>query len=424
LHVLIDAYNLDLREGTGIATYTRNLDHALRLLGCRTSLLFARETAPDSDALVREVAFWGAHTTPAGGRAGQILRAFRRAFAVFDGARAAESIPPSRFVVLRPEERYEGAIVNAPALFEDAFRRYAFMRKFVQVTPPERVDVAHLTYPIPVRVRGAKIVTTIHDLVPLRLPYATMDRKREIVRRHRDVAERSDLLLTVSEASKRDIVNLLDIDPERVCVTYQTTDIQPLRPVEAKNLGRIVGRYGLEPQGYALFVSAIEPKKNLRRLLRAYLDLDPPMPLVVVGKRAWMAKEELGEALAALELRKRKSIIFLDYVPREDLRYLYAGAICMLFPSLYEGFGLPLLEAMQFGVPMLTSNTSSMPEVAGEAALYVDPYDVEDIRNKIERLLTDEALRTWLSQKALEQAQLFTVERYQQALGGAYARIL
>ena len=266
-------------------------------------------------------------------------------------------------------------------------------------------------------------MVTIHDLIPIRLPYTTLDNKREIIGRLRKSVEQASLVITVSEASKADIVNILHVDPDKVAVTYQTTDLKPFRPSERNALPRVLSRYGLEHRRFALFVSAIEPKKNLRRLIEAFLEVDTPMPLVIAGKKAWMWEREIGNIEATFGPRALRRLRFLGYVPRADLRYLYSGAAFLAFPSLYEGFGLPPLEAMQFGCPVLTSNVSSLPEICGEAALYVDPFDRDDIREKLERLVNEPELRKWLSEAGKTQAENYSFDRYVTRLGEAYDKL-
>ena len=171
-----------------------------------------------------------------------------------------------------------------------------------------------------------------------------------------------------------------------------------------------------------LFVGAIEPKKNLGRLLRAYLEADLDAPLVIAGPRAWMADEEIGW-FASQDPRIARKVRLLGHVSVSDLRFLYSGASALTFPSLYEGYGLPLIEAMTFGLPILTAKTSSMPEVCGDAALYCDPFDVRDIRDKLIRLMTDQDARTWLSQRALERSREITMETFTEEVRAGYAKL-
>jgi glycosyltransferase involved in cell wall biosynthesis len=293
----------------------------------------------------------------------------------------------------------------------------------MEVRTAEKLDVLHLTAPLPVRMKGVKTITTIHDLVPVRLPWTTPDNKSEFIHRVRTNAQVSDLIVTVSEASKRDIVEILDVDPAKVAVTGQSSDLAALSGEDVESVPRVLGRFGLSPQGYALFVGALEPKKNLRRLIEAFLETDTDIPLAIVGRRAWLWE---GDAafVATLGDKAKSRLRFLDYVGREDLRRLYAGAQMFLFPSLYEGFGLPVLEAMIAGCPVVTSNAASLPEIAGDGALYVDPLDRDDIRARIEQLMRDPGLRTALGEAARKQAARFSFEAYVARLAEAYGRLL
>jgi glycosyltransferase involved in cell wall biosynthesis len=424
LKILIDAYNRDLEHGTGISTYSRELARALRHLGHETHWLFARHTPKKADRLTDEVTFFD-NTLPMSrlGKVNQQLRRMRQA--LMNSKIKAHVIHEAGTVIRDPDRPYEPNAFNASDLYERAHMRHSMRGSFTRLELKEKVDVFHLTAPIPVSLKekGVQTVVTIHDLIPIRLPYTTLDNKREIIGRLRKSVEQASLVITVSEASKADIVNILHVDPDKVAVTYQTTDLKPFRPSERNALPRVLSRYGLEHRRFALFVSAIEPKKNLRRLIEAFLEVDTPMPLVIAGKKAWMWEREIGNIEATFGPRALRRLRFLGYVPRADLRYLYSGAAFLAFPSLYEGFGLPPLEAMQFGCPVLTSNVSSLPEICGEAALYVDPFDRDDIREKLERLVNEPELRKWLSEAGKTQAENYSFDRYVTRLGEAYDKL-
>ena len=174
---------------------------------------------------------------------------------------------------------------------------------------------------------------------------------------------------------------------------------------------------------YFLFFGAIEPKKNVARLVEAYLASSVNSPLVIVGGPGWGSEQDvkLLKSLAGLDGRKR--IVWLGYLPRDMLAMLIAGARATVFPSLYEGFGLPALEAMALGTPVITSNTSSLPEVVGEAGVLVDPYDVRSISRAIIEIDSDEGMRSELSRRGLAQAEKFSSEAYAKRLASFYARI-
>jgi glycosyltransferase involved in cell wall biosynthesis len=324
---------------------------------------------------------------------------------------------------------------NVQNLFEAQRLHFKLYRNRMNVYFRQAPHIMHWTYPLAIKIRGAHNVYTMHDLVPLRLPYTTLDNKRLYYRLAHQLARRSDNIITVSEASKRDIVSLLGVPEDKVINTYQAVDIparysrKPLADVKAE----IEGTFGLGYQRYFLFFGAIEPKKNVGRLIEAYLASGVQDPLVIVGKKAWKSREELRLLFGNDHVRylftqdgvtqQRRRVQHIDYAPFALLVSLIRGAKAVLFPSLYEGFGLPALEAMLLGTPVMTSNTSSMPEVVGDAAMKIDPYDVSAMVEAIRALDTDADLRGRLSQAGPGQASLFSPERYGVRLREAYGRM-
>jgi glycosyltransferase involved in cell wall biosynthesis len=297
--------------------------------------------------------------------------------------------------------------------------------------PPQ---VMHWTYPLALKVAGARNVYTMHDLVPLRLPYTTLDNKRVYYRMVRQIARRADHIMTVSECSRRDIINLIGVPEEKVTNTYQSVEIpakyanKPLDEVKTE----VAGSFGLEHKRYFLFFGAIEPKKNVGRMIEAYLASGVEDPLVILGKKAWKSRQELrliveNEHIQYLLTRGDRTmtkhrVMQLDYAPFPLLVSLIRGAKAVLFPSLYEGFGLPALEAMMLGTPVMTSNTASMPEVVGDAALQVDPYDVREMSLAIRALDSDPDLRGRLALAGPQRAAQFGADSYQARLREAYAK--
>lgn len=287
-------------------------------------------------------------------------------------------------------------------------------------------DAAHWTYPVPVRLDNAANIYTLHDLVPLKLPHTTLDNKRRYYAMLKKIVETADLITTVSEQSKRDIHALFSVPDARVVNTYQDVDIDA--PMLSQNQQEVSdalrGVHGLEFGKYFLFYGAIEPKKNVGRLIEAHLGSNLDMPLVLAGKDGWLVDGELQ--LYAEHLERRigpQRVIRLPYVSRAQLINLIRGACAVTFPSLYEGFGLPLVEAMVCGTPLVTSNLGAMKEVAGEAAVFVDPYDVSSIRDGLKRVANNKPLRDELRTAGGERASLFSSERYRQRLISAYASI-
>lgn len=255
-----------------------------------------------------------------------------------------------------------------------------------------------------------KRVVTIHDVVPYVYPETHARLTNTLFRHYIPRTLRFvDHIMTVSEASKRDIVRFYHVDPDKVCVIY--SGVSPIfRPAPPSAIVDVRERYGI-PANYILTVGALQARKNLETLFAAYRVLRQrglPHRLVVVGRKAWKTE---GMFQSLRELGLEDEVTLTDYVDDRDLPALYSGAAAFAFPSLYEGFGLPPLEAMACGTPVVTSNASSLPEVVGDAGIMVDPRDVEGFANALDRLLNDEALYQQCRTKGLQHASRFTWER-------------
>jgi glycosyltransferase involved in cell wall biosynthesis len=250
-------------------------------------------------------------------------------------------------------------------------------------------------------------VVTVHDLGYLREPQA----HRTLDRLYLDLSNRyhtrtATRLLAISQATKDDLVRRYGVAPERVTVTHLAAGDE-MRPVgEVAMVAAAKDRYGIVGD-YLLYVGTLHPRKNLARLIQAFAPVAsqfPALRLVLAGKKGWMYEDIFAQA-RNLGLEGR--VVFTGYVAAEDLPALYTGALAFVFPSLYEGFGMPVLEAMACGAPVAASNTSSLPEVAGDAALLVDPTDVA----ALSRLAGDAALRASLRARGLIQAARFSWQR-------------
>jgi glycosyltransferase involved in cell wall biosynthesis len=317
-------------------------------------------------------------------------------------------------------------------LFANARRYFSWSGRFADLSFGQAPDIMHCTYQLPVRARHACNIYTIHDLVPLRLPFATLDNKRLSYRLLRKIAAEADHIVTVSENSKRDIVALLGVPEERVTNTYEAVEFPPELTGQPDDVvaERLRGTYQLEFRNYLVFYGALEPKKNVARLIDAYMLSGVDIPLVVTGAAGWgnHTETKMLDALGA-EARGRgrrrgsRQVFRFEYVSIPMLVTLIRGARAVVFPSLYEGFGLPVLEAMQLGTPVVTSRTSSLPEIAGEAALYVDPYDTHQIAQAIRTISADEGLRAELSRRGLAQAELFSMACYRERIAALYERL-
>jgi len=234
-------------------------------------------------------------------------------------------------------------------------------------------------------------------------------------------------VFAVSEHSKRDFLNFFDFPDDKVHVTYQSVDI----PERYRSLGEdevrnfLKNSYSLGYKEYFLFYGAVEPKKNILRILEAFSIADCQLPIVVVGKDGWLY-EDVKRFLSVVKKRKvgRRKFIRIPYAPFRHLMYLLKGAKGLVFPSIYEGFGLPVLEAMVMGIPVITSNTSSLPEVAGDAAHYVDAYDVRSIADGVERVSHEDKYASELVTKGYQQAEKFSMPAYADRLYAGYSKAL
>lgn len=285
-----------------------------------------------------------------------------------------------------------------------------------------RADLAHVQYLVP-PVTHCPVVTTVHDVAFRRFPALFPLKHRLLLNTLIPPSVRhAAAVITGSEATRRDLLELYDLPPGKVHVTPYAADPQyrPQDPVACRRA--VKARLGVSAP-YVLAVGVLQPRKNLARLVRAYNRIAARVPqrLVLTGKPGW-APEELQAAVAASPAGREPR--FTGYVADADLPALYGGADLFVYPSLYEGFGLPPLEAMACGTPVLTSNVSSLPEVVGEAAVTVDPRDEEALAAALEALLLDAPRRAALSRAGLARAASFSWERTARQTVAVYRAVL
>ena len=258
----------------------------------------------------------------------------------------------------------------------------------------------------------AKNVVTMYDLSAFLFPQL---HTQETVRRQREVlrfaTEKADHIIAISHSTKRDLITHLSISLDKISVVYGGVD-ERYHPIEDKAaIARVAGRYGVEPGCYLLHVGTLEPRKNLVRLVRAFASVHwqyPDYKLMLVGRRGWLYEDIFAEVE---KLDFQRAVVFAGFVPEDDLPALMSGAALFVYPSLYEGFGLPVLEAMACGTPVIASNTSSLPEVAGDAGLLVNPEDESALADAMMAVLGDEAQRQEMAHRGRQQAARFSWEQ-------------
>lgn len=439
LRILVDGRNLSLKTGTGVATYARNVCRVAANAGHRVDVLYGEPFGYHRNPVFREISFFDA----APGASSQTARLSRYLAASMSPVLAAKpfevplqgTVDNRQFASRLP---HADGYWNAPNIFYNAdmayANRYRIARRFNRVSNPMDSDIAHWTYPLPLKLEGAGNIYTIHDLVPLRLPFTTLDRKRPYYRMIAQICREADAIVTVSEHSKRDIMELFAVSPDKIFNTYQSVEIPErlLEIDEASLARRLLGAHGLTYKDYILFYGAIEPKKNLGRLIEAYLASGLKIPLMVVGKDGWLYQNDpalkriVGQSPVNQKegkIRPGTQVRRLDYVSFNQLVDLIRGARMVALPSLYEGFGLPIIEAMMCGTPVLTSGAGATAEIAGDAALLVDPYDVSSIRDGLVALGEKEQLRQHYVEAGYRRIEDFSPSRHAERLAEVYSTV-
>lgn len=276
------------------------------------------------------------------------------------------------------------------------------------------VDTLFLPEPVPILSKPKRLLVTVHDIIPLLFPneYRSVRGRIEL---HASLSsiQKADLILTDSEHSKMDLTVRCKVPADRVAVAYLGIDPETFQPSSTeRSVSRtVLQRHGIG-QPYVLYVGVVEQRKNVARFVNAYRVLsqrrkDLSFQLVLCG-RPGRGYEELLKVLRQPCLDGR--VILTGFVPDNELTILYREATCFCFPSLYEGFGLPVLEAMASGTPVMSSDRSSLPEVGGDAVLYFNPESEEEISDCMERLLGDSGLRQTLVERGYKRAKEFTWE--------------
>lgn len=318
--------------------------------------------------------------------------------------REGQRLWPSRLPTRRPPVRI---------LWEQAVQPWAARRA--------GLDLLHCPAFVGPLSAATPFVVTVHDLSFLLFPEGFRGWNRHYLRTLTGLSvRRARRVIAVSESTRQDLVRLYGLDPGRVDVVYNGVDAA-FRPLPQEEVAAFRSGKGL-PERFVLFVGTLEPRKNIVRLVEAYARLSAPrIPLMLVGGRGWFYEEIL---VRVEELDLADEVCFVGYVPAEDLPYWYNAAEVLAYPSLYEGFGLPALEAMACGTPVVTSSTSSLPEVVGQAGMLVEPTDVDALAAALQQVLDDAWLRDRMGAAGKAQAARFTWQKTARGTVAGYRRAL
>jgi glycosyltransferase involved in cell wall biosynthesis len=294
------------------------------------------------------------------------------------------------------------------------------------------LDIYHSPFhEIPAVIKNKKIkkFQTIYDLIPVLHPEFFEFKEDHLIKGVLDSLNRDTFVLCISESTKNDLCSYSDkIDPEKVFVVPLAASENFYRCTDTATIAAARSKYGIPPMArYFLSVSTLEPRKNIDQTIKAFIKIlqeqkADDLYLVLTGTKGWDYGRIFSEIANSIDFKER--IILTGYVPDEDLAPLYSGALGFVYPSFYEGFGLPPLEAMQCGTPVITSNTSSLPEVVGDAGIMVAPTDLDALCQAMLDLFQDEELRRTMSERSLARAKQFSWEKYTQDVINAYKTAL
>ncbi|MDN3655592.1 glycosyltransferase family 1 protein [Ferruginibacter paludis] len=332
------------------------------------------------------------------------------------------------------------AFKNVSAIFPESFPGKQFpgwwrRRGMVKTIAGSSIDIYHgVSNELPLHIErtGVKTAVTIHDIIFERFP-ETYNFDERYVHRHKikQACKAADTVIAISEQTKADLINFYKVPQEKIAICYQSCNPIFQQTISDAQKAIVKKRYQL-PGEYFLFVSSIAPRKNLVVICKAMILLKDKLdiPLVVIGNGKKEKEEvrklmhENGMANRLILLNELPASKALEFTTAADFPAIYQQALALIYPSIFEGFGAPLLEALWSGLPVISSNTSSLPEVGGDAALYFSPGDTEQLAHYMLQVASDSELAGTLRSKGFEQAQLFTTEKYADSIMKVYKQIL
>lgn len=432
---MLDAHNLGLKEPTGIGVYAHNLAVNLQVLQHEVSALYSmregNSSFPHNAIFYQKLAIEGEADSSG------ILRWAYHGMPYYlnhllGSGRSPKPVTAEFDLVNQGSARKLPAGVkpyNLPYLYRVSQAFAALSGRPLSLKMPDHIDVLHLTLPLPITAKKVKKVVTVHDLIPLKLPLSTAVNLKHYSKIIKASLRDADLIFSVSQQSKNDLIEIYKIPENKIHVTYQSSFIpDELLNLSEQEVAPILKRYNLQHKKYFIYYGAIEPKKNVLRLLQAFSRAQTDCKLVVLGKNGWLYEQEEKFFSAQEENRKYQSdneidIVRIPYSDFNSMMTLLKGARALVFPSLYEGFGLPVLEAMQMGTPVITSHCGSLPEIAGDAAYYVDPYSVEEIKGAIERFSSNDSELQEMAASGYKQAEQFSEQKYRENIVSGYDKL-
>jgi glycosyltransferase involved in cell wall biosynthesis len=314
--------------------------------------------------------------------------------------------PDFRTATAPSQSNFHLRFVKLPKRFVDLLWNSPIPKKWILGA----VDILHSTTFCAPRDHFGKLIVTIYDISFITLPECHTDANRQhCFQGTLDAVRYADRIIAISNHGKEELIKMFNADPGKIVVTHLAAkDI--FKPQASAEQSRVLAKYGI-PTNFIFSVGSCEPRKNISTLIRTFASLPESAkrehPLVIAGGKGWLN----SDLHALLESLPSSQIRHIGYVDEQDLPVLYSAAAMFVYPSLYEGFGLPIIEAMSCGAPVIASNTSSMPEVGGDAALYFDPVDTIQLKDRMLELIDDIDLKAELRQRGFDRARGFSWEK-------------
>jgi glycosyltransferase involved in cell wall biosynthesis len=421
IDVLVDSHDLAVPEGTGIKTYGLQLISVLKEFGANPDLLVSARTN-DNPLIAKSMLYDPPEKNE---RAVQGWRRILRQRIRF-GSLKAMHVPPvnGHGGPMVPDSVFPHGM-GCSVIFNCYRASRAIQEKAKVISTfqtAKKYSVWHATQPLALRHKNAVQITTIHDLIPILQPHLCDEIRPLFYQRVEESIRKSRAIAVDSECTKSDLLKHFQVPEEKIVVTYLYSSVssEDCDPGAVETTMKV---FNLERQKYILFVGTLDARKNIRRLVEAYLSLGSDQTLVLVGRMGWRGEEEL-KILAHMEKKPGQDVRWLAYVPKQTLSALYQGASCLAFPSLAEGFGLPPLEAMTSGCPVVCSSTTSLPETGGDAVEYIDPLSVQSIAAGLAKVIDGHAYRQDLIKRGRERARLFSRERFAEKIAELYGKAL
>lgn len=417
--ILFVGYDFEQKYYRGISHYSKAVVKACKALGLKNYILTSAKYHPNKllfESLIKKKIYNPTNYT--GGRKSQLLYLLKDFLCMHPYSLSDQLLYENNLEKLAYLNDVSG-FVNKHSFYD-----ITVLRARLGLTPSnvsiKDFEYVFATSPMYIRSRKAKMIQTLHDVIPiLSVSHQVNDNAQIFYARIKKMIENSDAVVSVSEFSKKEVLSIFPEYEKKIYVTHQPVPVFPKDLSCIANTGleeAVLAANNLSKKNYLFYVGYIEKRKNIGRMIQAYLALKSKVdvPLVLAGELD-SSDEELKRMLQNTN-KEKSNILYLGYVSNLEKIILLKNARAFVFPSLYEGFGLPPIEAFQLQTPVLTSNVTSLPEVCGDAAVYVDPYDFDSMIHGLQEVASNESLCNELIKKGNKRVDLFSMEKYQKRL--------